>query len=113
MPNLGYGSRGEGLSVAPIGNITGFSVEGYGQKLTLPKGRNGNDKDVVVTIKAWYAPGIKTAMLIEVADSRVGTTRISLTDIKRTEPETALFNMPPGYHTVDEQENFSLRLAAR
>lgn len=113
MPLLRAGWRGDGLSVDPTAQINGFDVEGYGDKLTLPEGKNGSDKEIVVTIKAWYAPVMKAVMLIEVSDSRSGTTRIALADVKRTEPETALFQVHPGYRTIDEQAGFSLKLADR
>lgn len=113
FPLLQPGWRGDGLSVDRIAQINGFDVEGYGDKLTLPKGKNGNDNDIIITMKAWYAPAMKTVMLIEVSDSRSGATRIALAGVKRAEPEAALFQVPSGYRTVDEQADFSLQLADR
>jgi len=109
MPNLGYGSRGDGINVDPIAEIDGFDVEGYGQRLTLPKGTNGNQKDITVTIKTWYAPSIKAVMLIEVIDSRSGITKIGLSNVKKGEPEPSFFVLPSGYRLVEEKESFNLR----
>jgi hypothetical protein len=81
--------------------IDGLSVTGTKTTTTIPAGAIGNDKDLVITRETWYSPDLKLVVQSTQTDPRFGVTNYSLTNIQRSEPDPALFQVPAGY-TVDK-----------
>lgn len=91
------------IKTEPLGEkaIDGISVTGTRTTNTIPAGTIGNDKDLVVTRETWYSPDLKLVMQSTQTDPRFGETTYSLTNIQRSEPDPALFQVPAGY-TVEK-----------
>jgi hypothetical protein len=77
--------------------IEGLQVTGTRNVSTIPAGTIGNDKDIVVTRETWYSPELKLVIQSTQDDPRFGDTIYSLTNIQRSEPDEALFQIPAGY----------------
>ena len=77
--------------------IDGISATGTKDTRTIPAGTIGNDKDLVITHETWYSPDLKLVIQSTQTDPRFGETTYSLTNIQRSEPEPALFQVPAGY----------------
>jgi hypothetical protein len=78
-------------------NIEGIQATGTRTTDTIPAGSIGNDKDIVITHETWYAPDLKVVLNSTQDDPRFGQTTYSLSDIQRSEPDAALFEVPAGY----------------
>jgi hypothetical protein len=77
--------------------IEGIEVVGTRSTSTIPAGAIGNDKDLAITREAWHSAELKLDVLNIQDDPRFGQTTYSLTNIQRSEPEAALFQVPSNY----------------
>ncbi|GAC1636339.1 MAG: hypothetical protein NVS9B14_14980 [Candidatus Acidiferrum sp.] len=81
--------------------INGVSAQGTRYTRTIPAGKIGNDKPLVVTREVWYSPDLQMVVQSKHSDPRFGDTTYSLTNIQRNEPPANLFIVPSDY-TVKE-----------
>jgi len=79
--------------------IEGVSAEGTRITKTIASGAIGNDKPIVITIERWMSPDLHTLVLMKRSDPRFGDTIFRLTNIKRSEPDPSLFQVPSGFTT--------------
>lgn len=79
--------------------VEGVSVTGTRDTTTILAGTIGNDKDLVITRETWYSPDLKMVIQSTQSDPRFGETTYSLTNVQRSEPDPALFQVPAGYKT--------------
>lgn len=77
--------------------IDGLTVQGTKETRTIPAGRIGNDKPIVITREEWYSPDLQMVVSSTRIDPRFGTTTYQLTNINRSEPSETLFTVPAGY----------------
>jgi hypothetical protein len=82
-------------------SIEGVTAEGTRMTFTIPAGKIGNDRPIVTVNERWYSPELQTVVLTKNSDPRMGETTYRLTNINRSEPDPALFQVPADY-TVDE-----------
>lgn len=87
----------------PMGTrqIEGLSVTGTRRTETIPTGRVGNDRSIVVTDERWESPELKMVIVSEHHDPRTGNVEYRLTNISRDEPPQHLFTVPSDYQIVD------------
>jgi len=64
--------------------------------MTIPAGQIGNERPIEIVSETWYSPELHTMVVRKHSDPRVGETVFRLTEIKRTEPDAALFQAPAG-----------------
>ena len=88
--NLGHQTRDKLLLVGERGTVT------------IPAGKIGNDQPIVLTTDVWVAPELKFPIREIDQDPLVGNRMVELTNIRREEPDAALFEVPAGY-TVQER----------
>ena len=86
--------------------IDGVQATGTRTTDTIPAGTIGNDKDIAVTRETWYSPDLKIVVQSTQNDPRFGQTTYSLTNIQRSEPDAALFQVPSGYKIEKENHVF-------
>lgn len=72
---------------------------------TTNAGAEGNDKPLVSKREFWYQTELKINLAVKRSCSCGGTEELELTDLSRTEPDTALFEPPSGYTIVDLRKN--------
>jgi hypothetical protein len=85
----------------PPQQIMGISTTGSKAVRTVPAGKDGNDHDLTWTVQSWYAPDLKLALYTIVDDPLKGLTKYEFRDLKREEPPSSLFHVPPGYAVKD------------
>lgn len=87
-----------------LGNqvIEGVMVEGKKTTTTFPIEMLGNDRPVVRVNEYWFSPELKITVLSKDSDPRMGESTMRLQNIDRSEPDPALFRVPPDYQIVDE-----------
>ena len=88
--------------------MEGVMVEGYRSTTTWPVGTQGNDRPIVSTHESWISEELKTEVLMKNSDPRFGENTFKLTNIERTEPDPALFQVPPDYTIVEEKGSFKI-----
>jgi hypothetical protein len=76
--------------------IEGVSAQGKRETVTIPAGEIGNERPIEIVTETWFSPELHTMVLRKHSDPRMGDSTYRLTDIKRNEPDAALFQPPPG-----------------
>jgi hypothetical protein len=80
----------------------GVSVHGVRQTQTIPADASGTGRNIVVTDEYWYSEELRINMLIKHNDPRMGSVIMTVTQVSRREPNSAMFEIPPGYSPPDE-----------
>lgn len=83
--------------------MDGLTVQGTKVTRTIPAGRIGNDKPIVITREEWYSPELQMVVSSTRTDPRFGTTTYQLTNINRSEPSETLFTVPAGYSAAPQR----------
>ncbi len=86
--------------------IEGVPAQGTRITRTIPAGEMGNELPIVITTETWYSPDLKVLIMSKSSDPRMGETTYKLTNLSRTEPDPALFQIPADY-TIKDQPNAS------
>ena len=81
--------------------MDGILVQGTRMTRTIPAGSIGNEQPIVITTETWYSPDLKVLVMSKSTDPRIGETTYRLTNIQRSEPSPALFEIPADY-TIKE-----------
>ena len=76
--------------------IEGVSAQGKRETVTIPAGQIGNERPIEIVTETWFSPELHTMVLRKHSDPRMGDSTFRLTDIKRNEPDAALFQPPAG-----------------
>jgi len=84
--------------------IEGVVAQGTRITRTIPAGEMGNELPIVITTETWYSPDLKMLVLSKSSDPRMGETTYKLTNLSRSEPDPALFQIPADY-SIKEQPN--------
>ncbi len=81
--------------------INGVLAQGSKTTRTIPAGAIGNASPIVSTTETWYSPDLQTVISSTHSDPRAGQMTYALTNIERSEPNAALFQVPAGYTVTD------------
>jgi hypothetical protein len=81
--------------------IEGVQAEGTRFTHTIPVGEIGNDRPLQTVSEHWYSNELQAVVLTRTNDPQHGETVYRLTNIRKGEPDAALFQAPAGY-TVKE-----------
>ena len=87
-------------------NIEGVPVTGTRYTSTVPAGQLGNDQPLQLVEERWYSADLHIPVLLKRTDPLNGSKTLKLTDIRRDEPDAALFSVPADY-VVKEFPNFA------
>jgi hypothetical protein len=82
-----------------VNDMQGLPVRGVREVQTIP-GENGEKKEFIITDEYWYSEDLRINMMIKHNDPRKGTVTLTVTQVTRTEPDPALFEIPEGYRPV-------------
>jgi len=75
--------------------MEGVGVHGVRETQTIPAENGG--KETVITDEYWYSEDLRINLVIKHNDPRTGGVTMTVTQVKRTEPDPALFDVPEGY----------------
>ena len=81
--------------------ISGVVVTGKSVTRTIPAGQIGNAAAITEKTETWTDPQLQVVVQSTHSDPRWGQSTYSLTNIQQTEPNPALFQVPPGYTVTD------------
>jgi hypothetical protein len=79
----------------------GVMAEGTRSTVTIPAGEIGNEMPIQIVDERWYSPELQVVVMTRHSDPRYGETTYRLTNISRTEPAAALFQVPSDYTVKD------------
>ena len=82
--------------------VEGVEAEGTRTTVTIPAGQIGNDRALETVSERWYSNDLKTVVLTTRKDPRSGESTYKLTNLRRGEPSRQLFELPPDYKIVTE-----------
>lgn len=78
--------------------IEGVLANGSRNTTTFPAGSVGNDRPIVTVNEMWTAADLRGIVVLRmINDPRSGQQTTRMTNIDRTEPDPALFHIPPDY----------------
>lgn len=81
--------------------MEGVPVTGTRTTQTIPVGKIGNDRPIVITTEVWTSPDLKTTVLSKRNDPRMGKQTFKLTNIQRSEPDPSLFTVPSDFKITE------------
>lgn len=90
--------------------IEGVQADGTRTTITIPAGQVGNDRPIDIVDEQWRSSELQATVLSRHSDPRMGETVYSLTNVSRSEPPPALFQVPPDYTTKDGPVMFERKL---
>jgi hypothetical protein len=87
-----------------IGSQTfqGFTLQGIRKTLTIAAANSDTGQPLVVTDEYWFSPELSIYMIIRHNDPRTGEQLVTVSHVERTEPNPAIFAIPPTFKVVDE-----------
>jgi hypothetical protein len=98
------GGRGRGAAEGPttreqLGEqiIEGVTAIGTRSTTIIAAGAIGNEQPITVTSEQWYSNDLQMLVLTKHSDPRAGKTIYRVTNIVRSEPEQALFQVPADF----------------
>jgi len=83
--------------------IEGVVAEGTRSVQTIPAGQIGNERPIEVTSERWQSPELRTLVSSKRSDPRFGETVYKLTNLRRGEPDSTLFQPPADYTVTDDK----------
>jgi hypothetical protein len=81
--------------------IEGVEATGTQSTVTIPAGAIGNEQPIKIVSEQWYAPALQVVVLSKRSDPRTGEMVYRLTQLDRSEPAAALFQVPSDYTIKD------------
>lgn len=83
--------------------MEGVEVVGTKTTITIPTGAIGNDRPLLITSERWEAESLQVVLLSKHTDPRVGETIYRLTNLNRTAPARAQFEIPADFRLLQER----------
>ncbi len=84
--------------------IEGVEATGTQSVVTIPAGAIGNEQPIKIVSEQWYSPALQLVVLSKRSDPRTGEMVYRLTQLDRSEPAAALFQVPSDY-TIKDMES--------
>jgi TonB family protein len=81
--------------------IEGVECEGTRSVTTMPAGAIGNERPIETVNETWFSQELKIMVMSKRSDPRFGETNYRVTNISRSEPDAALFQVPSEYTITD------------
>jgi hypothetical protein len=75
-------------------------IEAHGIRQTQPLPADTEGKEIDVVDEYWYSADLRINLFIKHSDPRTGTKTMTVTQITRTEPDPAFFEVPEGYKQI-------------
>lgn len=94
-----YETRTEELGTQ---TIEGVPAEGTRTTTTIPAGDIGNERPIEIVYERWYSKELQVVVMSRHSDPRFGEQTYKLTNIVRSEPDPALFEVPSGFKVLSE-----------
>ena len=84
--------------------IDGIHATGTRLTTTIPAGKMGNEKPIIVTSEHWYSPELKATIITKHDDPWAGELKTEFKNVDTSEPDSSLFAIPADYKVVDVKD---------
>jgi hypothetical protein len=84
--------------------LEGVEAEGVRLTTTVAAGAIGNERPIEIVYERWYSKELELIVFSKYTDPRFGEQTYRLVNVKRDEPDSALFTLPADYKIVPEPE---------
>lgn len=84
--------------------INGIHATGSRVTTTIPAGKMGNEKPIVVTSERWYSPELQATIMTKHDDPWSGELKMEFTNVNAGEPDASLFTVPSDYKIVEDKD---------
>jgi len=84
--------------------IEGIHATGTRMTTTIPVGKMGNEKPIVVTSERWYSPELKATVMTKHDDPWAGELKTEFKNVVAGEPDASLFTVPADYKVMDDKD---------
>ena len=84
--------------------IEGVEAEGVRLTTTVAAGSIGNERPIEIVYERWYSKDLQLIVFSKYSDPRFGEQTYRVMNIKREEPDAALFTLPADYKIVNKPE---------
>lgn len=84
--------------------IEGIHATGTRMTTTIPAGKMGNEKPIIVTSERWYSPDLKATVMTKHDDPWAGELKTEFKNVSTSEPDSSLFAVPADYKLVDVKD---------
>jgi hypothetical protein len=98
-----------------LGNQTIDGIQAMGTRMTttIPSGKMGNEKPIVVTSERWYSSELKATVMSKHSDPWAGDLKTQFTNVTASEPDASLFTVPSDYKIVEDKAGpFTIQMAS-
>jgi hypothetical protein len=104
---LGSNSKTESLGKRLI---EGVEADGTRTTVTIPAGEIGNERPIDIVSERWYSPELQVVLSLRHSDPRFGENHYYLTNIRRSDPSSSLFEIPSDYKVEEGLLKFERRI---
>lgn len=80
-----------------IHEMEGVPAHGVREIQIIAPENSGTGKEIIITDEYWYSEDLRINLVIKHSDPRTGGVTMRVTQVTRTEPDPALFEIPDGY----------------
>jgi hypothetical protein len=80
-----------------IHEMEGLLVHGVREVQTIPADNTGTGNEMFISDEYWYSDDLRINLVLRHSDPRTGTVTMTVTQVKRTEPDPGLFEIPHDY----------------
>lgn len=84
--------------------INGIHATGSRVTTTIPAGKMGNEKPIIVTSERWYSPELQATIMTKHDDPWSGELKMEFTNVNTVEPDASLFTVPSDYKIVEDKD---------
>jgi hypothetical protein len=81
--------------------VEGVSAHGVRETQTIPAANSGTGNEILLTDEYWYSDELQMNVMVKHNDPRTGSVTMTLTQVTRTDPDPALFQIPAGYRSMN------------
>jgi len=105
MAGGGVMSKAEAPKREALGKqeMEGVEVDGTRTTTVIPQGQIGNDRPLQIVHERWESAELRVTVLSRHTDPMMGDTTDRLTNVRRGEPDPALFQVPAGFTVESDQ----------
>lgn len=91
------------VRVEDLGTTTlnGLSAKGTRRTRTIAVKPTGLRRPIEIVDEIWYSEVLHINLLVRHSDPRFGTDTVGLSNLRREEPPSSMFDVPPGYQILN------------
>lgn len=108
-PTVRFGAQtGDGLPQSEFAQeedlgthqMEGLSVHGVRETQMIPAENGGTQGEIAITDEYWYSEDLRINLMVRHSDPRTGTVTMTVSEVARTEPDPAFFEIPRNYKSA-------------